>query len=218
MLSEKFSLPLALGALLLAGSASALSTTYDVAGSTMNMVNAGGCNPCTVPVTGSITIDDDGLGNITLTTVSISHVGYEVGSPGFLSVVIDRDAIGLGLGVATGTGTTVGGNVAFGSTTLYQYGTTTCTPGFVPCAIVPLPNGVSPLEIGVGPLALGNWAFDLLGNLTSASIIYTNNAGPNPATETLSLVGSPVPVPEPGTAALLVAGLVGMALRRRAVL
>jgi hypothetical protein len=167
LLSAKFSLPLALGALLLAGSASAISTTYDVAGSTMSMVNQI-CAPCTVPVTGSITIDDDGLGNITLTTVALSHGPYEVGFPSFVSVVLDRDAIGLGLGVATGTGTTVGGNVAFGSTTFYQYGTSTCTAGALPCVITGLPDGPSPLVIGVGPVALGNWAFDLLGNLTSA--------------------------------------------------
>jgi hypothetical protein len=219
LLSMKFSLPLALGVLLSAGSAAAIPTYYDVTGSTMSMVNQA-CNPCTVPVTGYVVLDDDGLGNVTLTTVALSHNPYEVAIPSFVSVIIDRDAIGLGLGVAPGTGTTVGGNVLFGSTQLYQYGTTTCTTGAFPCSITGLPEGASPLTIGnTGPVALGTWAFDLLGNLTSASFVYTDlSSSPNPAVETLNLVGTPVPVPEPGTAALLVAGLVGMALRRRAVL
>ena len=77
MLSAKFSLPLALGALLLAGPASALSSTYDVAGSTMSMVNQV-CNPCVAAVTGTITLEDDGLGNVTLTDVSLAHASKSV--------------------------------------------------------------------------------------------------------------------------------------------
>ena len=211
MLSSKFPLPLALGALLLAGSASALPVTFNVAGSTMSMVNQV-CNPCVVPVTGTITIDDDGLGNVTLTDVSLAHAPYEVGLAAFVSVIIDRDSISLGAGPVVGSGSTAGGIVSFGSTTFDQVGTTTCTAGAFPCSITGLPDGSTPLLSPVGPLALGNWAFDLLGNLNSASIVYTNQGGTNPAVETLHLV------PEPGTAALLVAGLVGMALRRRAVL
>jgi len=206
------SLPLLVGALLVAGSASAITTYYDVTGSFMSMVNQV-CNPCTVPVTGYFVLDDDLGGNVTLTNMNLAHIPYEVASPfAGLSVILDRDSISVS-GTAAGLGTTVGGNTVFGPALLAQIGTATCTPLGFPCIFAGLPTGVSPLTPGVS-VNLGSWAFDLLGNLTSAPIIYTNN--PGQAVETLNLFGTPVPVPEPGTAVLMMAGLVGIAMRRRA--
>src|SRR5262245_4661168 len=82
LLSRKLWLPLFFGALLCAGSASALSQTFTlIAGSTMTTVNGGGTH--VVAVTGSLTLNDDGVGNVTLTDLSLSHVAYEVGLPPF---------------------------------------------------------------------------------------------------------------------------------------
>ncbi len=212
MLSRKFSLPLVVGALLLAGPAWAISTVYDMTGSSMVMVNSGGLctalTPCIAPVTGFLSLDDDGVGNVTLTSMSLSHGPYEVGSPPALSVILDRVSI-TPTAADLGSGTTVNGVTTFGSTTLWQTGTVTCAGV---CSFAGLPVGVTPLANAV-PVNLGAWSFDLLGNLSFASIVYTSNAL---ATETLNLTGTPTTVPEPGTAMLLVAGLVGMALRRRA--
>lgn len=200
----------------LAGSASALIISYDMTGSEMSMVNtvAGGpCNPCLVPVTGSLTLIDDEVGNITLSSLNLAHVGYEVGTPGIVSVVIERTAITLGAGPVGGAGSTLGSNVLFGLTDIAQTGTTTCTPGIFSCALAGLPAGSSPLASPLTDIDLGNWIFDGLRDLSSASIVYTNQSG---AVETLNLVGTATIIPEPATMLLVAAGLVGMAVRRRA--
>jgi hypothetical protein len=203
------------GALLFAGSASALSITYDMTGSSMAMVNSAGCAPCTVAVTGTLTLDDDLGGNILLTDLSLAHGPYEVAlGPGVLSVVIERTSIGLGAGSVPGTGTTVSGNVLYGTTTLAQTGTVTCTPGLFSCALAGLPAGVTPLTSTLPGIDLDTWSFDAFGDLLG-SILYTNDLASG-ATETLNLVGSPTVIPEPGTMLLVGAGLVGIALRRRA--
>jgi hypothetical protein len=216
LLSRIFSLA-ACGALVLgAGSASALSFAYNASpGSVMaqdNTVAGGACTfaTCNVPVTGTILIDDDGIGNVTITNLSLSHNGYEVGPAGLISVVIDRDFINLGQVPVLGSGTTLNGVTTFGVASVYQYGSTTCTPIVFPCVLAGLPTGVSPLATPI-PINLGNWAFDAFGNL-SAVIQYTNQAG---AIEQLTLGASPTPVPEPSTIALVAAGLVGLAIRRR---
>jgi hypothetical protein len=213
LLSRMFSLA-ACGALLLgAGSASALSTAYIATGSVMaqdNTVAGGACTfaTCNVAVTGSLALDDDGLGNVTLTGLALAHNGYEVGPAGLISVVIDRDLITLGGGPVLGAGSTISSVVAFPATMFAQVGTTTCTPIIFPCVAAGLPNGISPLTSPI-PIDLGNWNFDAFGSFT-ATIVYTNQNG---AIEQLTLNG--VPVPEPGTALLMAVGLVGVAIRRR---
>ena len=207
LLSRMLSLAVCGAFVLVAGSASAL-TTYKMAGSLMSITNAGGCAPCTVPVNGKISLDDDGLGNVTLTNVNLSHQAYQVGAPALLSVLIDRDSITLAAGPVAGTGATISSVVSFPATQFAQVGTTTCTAVLFPCAFVPLPDGQSPLTSPI-PITLGNWTFDGLGNFT-ASITYTPNPNGN---EILTLTGTPVP--EPGSIVLVAAGLVGLAIRRR---
>lgn len=206
------SLPLLAAALLVAGSASALPTTYYMwPGTQMSMVNQL-CAPgaCTVPVTGTIELDDDGLGNVTLTDVNLTHIPYQVGLVGLISIVIDRDSITLGAGSVAGTGSTLT-SVLFGSTSFAQVGTITCTGGVVSCATAGLPAGASALASPI-PVTLGTFTFDGLGGFT-ASILYTSTAQ---ATETLTLNGSTTFIPEPGTGLLVAMGVFGLALRRRA--
>jgi hypothetical protein len=199
------------GILLLAGSASALSITYDMTGSTMVMVNSL-CAPCSIAVTGTLTLDDDLGGNILLTNLSLAHGPFQVASPGLLGVVVERTSIGLGAGSVPGTGTTVSGSVLYGTTTLAQTGTVTCTPGVFSCALAGLSAGTSPLAPTLPGIDLDTWSFDAFGNLLG-SILFTNDPQ---AQETLNLVGTPTVIPEPGTMLLVGAGLVGIALRRRA--
>ncbi|HKA14102.1 MAG TPA: hypothetical protein VKH41_03720 [Myxococcota bacterium] len=209
------SLPwLAAAALLLAGSASALPTTYLMAsGSQMSMSNQA-CTPCTVPVTGSVTLDDDAAGHVALTQVSLAHDPYQVGLPPFVSIVLDRDSIALAAGSAAGAGSTLS-SVVFGSASLAHVGTITCTSGIVTCTqLLGIPDGTFRLPSPV-TVDLGTWTFDGLGGL-SASFVYTMLSGANPATETLTLVGSTTPVPEAGTGLLVAAGLAGVSLLRRA--
>jgi hypothetical protein len=208
LLSRKLWLPL-FGALLIASSASAVSKTFTmIAGSNMTTTNDGGVH--VVPVTGSVTLDDDGLGTLTITDISLSHVGNEVGLPPFISVIITRPAINLGAGPVAGSGSFLGG-ASFGSTDIAQPGgTVLCTDGFILCSAQGLPSGIPvPLPTPLTGVALGNWT--ILNSLLTASFQY----GPtvSNSTDVLTLVA----VPEPGTALLLAGGLLGMALRRRAV-
>jgi hypothetical protein len=212
LLSRKFSLAVCGVVSLLASSAMALPVLYDMTGSTMSIVNAGGCNPCTVAVTGTLILDDDGLGNVLLRNFNLAHDGYQVANPALVSVIIDRDLIQTNVVSVLGSGTTVSGNAVMGTTGIQQVGTTTCTAGLFPCVVAGLPDGVSPLASPIGPIDLGTWAFDAFSNFTSGGIVYTANAQ---ATETLTLVGTQV-IPEPGTMLLVAAGVVGLALRRRA--
>lgn len=214
LLSRMISLA-ACGVLLLgAGSASALSTVYSVSGGSQmaqdNTVAGGACTfaTCNIPVNGTVTLDDDGVGNVTLQALSLNHAGYQVGPAGLISIVIDRSSITLGGGPVLGAGATISSLVAFPATTFAQVGNTTCTGLLFPCALAGLPNGASPLTSPI-PITLGNWTFDAFGNLF-ASMEYTNQAG---AIEQLTL-GAFV-VPEPSTALLLTVGLVGMVVRRR---
>src|SRR5262245_37002507 len=107
-------------ALLLAGPVSAVSTTYDMTGTTMRMFNQV-CGPCTAAVTGTVTLDDDGAGNVLLTDLSLAHAGYEIGRPTLLSIVVERTSIVLGAGSVAGTGSTLS-SVTFGPTTILQSG------------------------------------------------------------------------------------------------
>ena len=114
LLSRMFSLALCGAALLFASSAMATPITYPMTGSTMSQDNTaagGACThaTCNVAVTGNLTLDDDGLGNVTLTQVNLAHPSYQVG-PGLpvLSVIITRNAITLGAGSVAGTGSTIG--------------------------------------------------------------------------------------------------------------
>jgi hypothetical protein len=82
---------------------------------------------CVAPVTGSVTLDDDGLGNVSLTDMSLSHAPYQVGLAGFLSVVIARPSITLDADPVAGTGSLVT-SVVFGATTLTEPGGTALAP------------------------------------------------------------------------------------------
>jgi hypothetical protein len=165
-----------------------------------------------VPVTGSVTLDDDGAGNVALTEVSLAHVPYQVGLPPFISVVLTRSSITLGSGPAAGTGSTLS-SVVFGSSAFANSGTIQCTSGIVACAdLLQIPDGTFNLP-PPGNLNLGTWTFDGLGGL-SASFPYVVLAGAS-AAETLFLVGSTTPIPEPGTGLLSIAGLIAMSRVRR---
>ena len=203
---------LAVGAFSLPGPAPAVSTTYYATSEArMSMVNQA-CSPCTVPVTGSVTLDDDGSGNVALTDVSLAHEPYQIGLAGFVSIVLDRDSISLGAGSVAGTGSTQS-SVVLGPTTLAHVGTITCGSGILTCgSVLGIPDGTFPLpSVAVD---LGTWTFDGLGGL-STSIVYTMRGGAISATETLFLFGSTTPIPEPGTCLLVAAGLIGFSLRRR---
>jgi hypothetical protein len=195
---------LVLGAFL-AGSASALPTTYFMTtGAQMSMVDLA-CSPCTVPVTGSVTVDDDGAGNVTLTGMSLAHVSYQIGLPSFISIILTRSSISLGAGSVAGTGSTQTSAV-FGPTSLANVGTVSCTSGTLTCTTtLGIPDGTFPLPSPVA-VNLGTWLFDGLGGLT-ASFVYLERSG---ATETLMLAGTTTPVPEPAPALLLAAGLIGL--------
>jgi hypothetical protein len=211
LLSRKFSLPLVLGALLLASPAFAVSKTfYLVAGSQMITNNAGGNH--FVGVTGSVTLDDDGLGNVTLTDMSLAHIGSEVGLPPFISVILTRPAINLGAGSVAGTGS-FATSALFGSTDIAQPGgTVLCTDGIITCAsqTPPLPSGFAvPLPSPLTGVALGTWTFTGSGTQVEALFQY----GPTTAgsTDTLHIIAA---VPEPGTMVLVALGLVGLGIRR----
>jgi hypothetical protein len=176
-----------------------------VTGATMTTTNAGGAH--IVAVTGSVTLDDDGAGNVTLTDVSLSHVGYQVGFPPFISIILTRPAINLGAGPVAGTGSFLTG-ASFGSTDIVQPGATgVCTSGIVTCAGNSLPEGSFPLPSPLTGVALGNWT--ILNDFLDATFQY----GPtvSGSTDVLHLFA----VPEPGTLSLVAIGLVGLAIRRR---
>lgn len=208
MLSRKFSLPLFLGALLLASPAFAVSKTFNlIAGSQMSTVNAGGAH--IVTVTGSVTLDDDGLGTVTLTDMSLAHVGNEVGFPPFISIIITRPAINLGAGPVAGSGS-FATNSVFGSTDIAQPGSTGfCTDGIVTCAAQSLPSGSFPLPNPLTGVALGTWTF--VGSGTGVLATFQYGPTVSGSTDTLTIVGA---VPEPSTMALVAIGLVGLGIRR----
>ena len=160
-------------------------------------------------MTGTVTRDDDGAGNVALTDLTLAHVGYQVGSPSLISVVIERTSILLGAGSVAGTGSTLS-SVTFGSTTIAQTGTATCAPATFGCAAANLPEGPIPLPETL-TVDLGDWTFDALGGF-SANFTYQPVTSP-PAIEYLRLVGTPVP--EPGTGALLAIGVAVLGWSRR---
>jgi hypothetical protein len=204
-------LPVLAVAAFFADSAAAVPTTYFMTSGSRMSMRIFACSPCTVPVTGSVTLDDDGAGNVALTDMNLAHDAYDSGPPGFTSIVLDRDSITLGAGSVAGTGSTLE-SVAFGPTALAHAGTITCTSAPYPCAsLLGVPDGTYPLPSPVA-VDLGTWTFDGLGGL-SASFVYTMLSGG--ATETLHLVGSDAAIPEPGTGLLVIAGLLGLAGWRR---
>jgi hypothetical protein len=194
---------------LLAGPVSAVSTTYDMAGTTMRMFNQV-CGPCTVGVTGTVMLDDDGAGNVALTDLSLAHVGYEIGSPILLSIVVERSSIVLGAGSVAGTGSTLS-SVTFGSTTIAQSGSVTCTPLGLGCDLAGLPIGTTPFSDVLIPVNLGTWSFNGAG-VISGMFTYMTVTSP-PAIEYMYLVGTPVP--EPGSGVLLAIGVVALGWRCR---
>jgi hypothetical protein len=214
LLSRKFPLPLFFGALLLAGSASALSTTYGLlAGSTMTTVNGGGSH--SIALTGSITLDDDGVGNVTITNLSLSHGAFQIGSPPLVSVVTNRPSIVLGSGPVAGTGSTLTSATFATATTVDQStGTLQCDDGLFTCAGPPVnfpgPAGV-PLPL-TSPLGLTFGTFNFTGLGTNLSAVFQYGPTVAGSTDTVTLVAT---VPEPGTLVLLAAGLVGFGIRRR---
>ena len=147
MLSRKFSLAALAGTLLLAGPALALTSVYDMTGSSMSMVNAGGLctaiTPCTIPVTGTMTIDDDGIGNVTITGVTLAHNPYEVGAPALRPQRHHRPRCAWACPAVPGAGVTVSGAALFGATQFNQIGTTTCRWALASSRTSPV--GVSPL-------------------------------------------------------------------------
>jgi hypothetical protein len=177
-------------------------------GSTMTTTNAGGAH--IVAVTGSVTLDDDGLGNVTLTDMSLSHVGYQVGFPPFISIILTRPAINLGAGSVVGTGSFLT-TATFGSTDIAQPGAGgVCTSGIVTCVSNGLPEGAFPLPNPLTGVALGTWTFAGVGTALDAVFQY----GPtvSGSTDVLHIIAA---VPEPSTMALVVMGLAGLAIRRR---
>jgi hypothetical protein len=174
------------------------------------MANAA-CAPCTVAVTGTVTLDDDGLGNVTLTDVDLAHVGYQVGLVPIISVVLERTDISLGAGSLVGTGSLTS-SVVLGATSINNIGTSTCTDGGLTCASLGIPAGASPLPTPL-PVNLGTWNFNPSGSALTATFTYfTINTTQGPATETLTLVAA---IPEPTTGLLVAMGMIGLALRRR---
>jgi PEP-CTERM motif len=195
--------------LLLAGPVSVVSAVFDVDGTTMRMFNQV-CGPCTAAVTGTLTLDDDGAGNVVLTDLSLAHAGYQIGSPTLLSIVVERSSIVLGAGSVAGTGSTLT-SVVFGSTTITQTGSVTCTAVTLGCDFVGLPAGATPFDQSPLAVDLGKWSFDAAGGL-SARFTYMAVTSP-PAIEYLYLVGTPVP--EPGSGVLLAIGVIALGSRRR---
>jgi hypothetical protein len=208
LLSRKLSV--VVSALLLAGPASAIPVVYTaIAGSKMTMVNQA-CNPnCSVPITGTVALEDNGGGTVTLTGMSLAHAPYQVGLPGFLSVVLERTSITLDAGPVAGPGSTLT-SVVLGPTSIAQVGTVTCTSGFLNCGGQGLTEGSVPMASPI-PVNLGTWNFTDSG--TNLSAVFTYFSVPSQATETLTLVAT---IPEPATALLVSGGLLGLALRRRA--
>jgi hypothetical protein len=204
---------LAVCLLCLASGAAALPTTYTMTSAAQMSITNVACAPCTVPVTGTVTLDDGGSGSVSLTNMSLAHDPYQVALPSFVSIVLDRDSITLASGSVTGSGSTLS-SVIFGSTSLANVGTVTCISGILTCqSVLGPPPGTYPLP---SPFVvnLGTWLFDGLGGLT-ASFVFTSFGGENSATETLFIVASSAAVPEPGTGGLLALGAVGLALRAR---
>jgi PEP-CTERM motif-containing protein len=210
-LLSRNSLLAGLGVLLLAGSASALTTVYNVTDmnaimTTVNQVCAVGV--CQAPLSGTITIDDDLAGNVAITAMSLSHPLYEVatGSPTLISVKLERTNITLGAGPILGTGSTTS-VVDFGGTTLTQTGTTTCASIIGLCEVyVGAPPGTYPLPSSVVILDMGTWIFDSARNIIDGVTPYQIVTG---SSEFMI-------IPEPGTILLLAMGMAGMAIRRRA--
>jgi len=195
-----------------AGAASALTITYDIGGGSQMVMENQVCDPCTVGVTGTLTLEDDEAGNVLLTAMSLSHGDLEVAQPPFFSVILNRSDIGLGAGDVLGFGSTLGSTVDFGTTTLAQTGTLTCTGSFVQsCSDQGLQEGSQPLTPTLPGIDLGVWDFDASRNLMAA-FVFTDDPQ---ATETLELQGTVASVvPEPATILLLASAAASLGARR----